>query len=144
MEKGKEIQVMALSLMLLSVIVLIGTAYGVTHLGWSFYWLTLPLLPLGFGGGCMGASNQTQAMMDVPPAHGGTAGGLQQTTQRITTAIGNALITGVLFSTYRGGSSIASWFTGFASAQAVIVVFLACALALAVTFLVRTSHKNAG
>ena len=132
LEHGKAIQVLALSLMLGSVLLLVGGF--VTSLGWSAYWLALPVIPMGVGAGLMGSANQTQSMMDVPPAHGGTAGGLQQMTQRITTAIGNALVTGVMFSTYQGGRTAQGWLVGASVGLGAIAVFLAAALALAVIF----------
>lgn len=134
LEKGKGIQVVALAMMLGSVLLLVAGFWSVIRLNWSIYWLILAIVPMGFGAGCMGAANQTQAMMDVPPAHGGTAGGLQQMTQRITTAIGNALVTGVLFSVYQGGRTTDGWLLGASAGLGVISVFLACALALAVVF----------
>ena len=134
LEHGKAIQVLALSLMLGSVLLLVGGFWAVTSLGWSAYWLALPVIPMGVGAGLMGSANQTQSMMDVPPAHGGTAGGLQQMTQRITTAIGNALVTGVMFSTYQGGRTAQGWLVGASVGLGAIAVFLAAALALAVIF----------
>ena len=143
LEHGKRIQVVALSLMVGSVLLLIGGFWGVTNLGWSVYWLTLPVIPIGLGAGLMGAANQTQSMMDVPAAHGGTAGGLQQMTQRITTAIGNALVTGVMFSTYRGGTTTEGWLLGASAGLGTIALFLAAALALAIVFWKRTPSKPA-
>lgn len=143
LEKGKSIQVLALGLMILAVLATLVTARGVSLSDWHVYWLAVPLIPLGVGAGCMGAANQTQAMLDVPPAHGGTAGGLQQTTQRITTAIGNSLITGVLFSTYRGGTTVAGWSIGLTWSLLVIAGFLVCAWVLAWTFWYRTSPHAA-
>lgn len=141
MDKGKQVQVLGLSLAVGSIVLLVATVYAVTHMGWALWTIAIPLLPLGFGFGCIGAANQTQAMMDVPTAHGGTAGGLQQTTQRITTAIGNALITGVLFSTYRGGATVDDWFTGFSIAMGVITIIVSAALALAIVFMVRKPSR---
>ena len=100
----------------------------------SLYWMMLALIPMGFGAGTMSASNQTQAMRDVPPAHGGTADGLQQMTQRITTAIGNALITGVVFSVYADGSRVSNWLWGATAELGVIAIFIIAALLLAILF----------
>lgn len=133
-EYGKQIQVLGLSLILTSVVMTGFISWGLADRGWSHWWLILGLLPLGLGAGSMGAANQTTAMMDVPAANGGTAGGLQQTTQRIATAIGNALITGVLYSTYRGGTTSADWYLGLAAGLAVIAVCITCALVLAIVF----------
>lgn len=134
LDKGRGIQVFALATMLVSVVLMIAGFWAVIRLNWSIYWLIVAIVPLGFGAGCMGSANQTQAMVDVPAAHGGTAGGLQQMTQRITTAIGNAVITGVLFSVYGTGTSVDGWLLGASAGLVVTAVFLACALALAVVF----------
>lgn len=141
LEYGRGIQVFALTLMLVSVVLMIAGFWAVIYWNWSIYWMIVPIVPMGFGAGCMGAANQTQTMMDVPPAHGGTAGGLQQMTQRITTAIGNAVITGVLFSVYGTGASVDGWLLGASAGLAVIVVFLAGALVLAIVFWKRTPSK---
>lgn len=141
LEHGRGIQVFALTLMLVSVVLMIAGFWAVIYWNWSIYWMIVPIVPMGFGAGCMGAANQTQTMMDVPPAHGGTAGGLQQMTQRITTAIGNAIITGVLFSVYGTGASVDGWLLGASAGLAVIVVFLAGALVLAIVFWKRTPSK---
>ncbi len=140
LEHGKGLQVFALALMVGSLLVLAAGFWATIALGWSVYWLILPLIPMGFGAGTMGSANQTQTMRDVPAAHGGTAGGLQQMTQRITTAIGNALITGVVFSVYAGGASADSWFWGAAAGLGVIALFLTAALVLAVVFWKRSSR----
>ncbi|MDK6690025.1 hypothetical protein QP246_11375, partial [Aerococcus urinae] len=63
----------------------------------------------GFGQGAMGAANQTQAMLDVPVEHGGIAGGITQTAQRITTAIGNAVMTAVFFAVVGNQQTASKW-----------------------------------
>lgn len=143
MERGKAIQAGAIAMMLASVLLIIAGFWCVIRLGWSIYWLILPIIPMGFGAGSLGAANQTQSMMDVPTAHGGTAGGLQQMTQRITTAVGNAPITGVLFSTYGGGTTPEGWLRGASIGLGAIAVFLSCALALAVIFWKRVPPQRA-
>lgn len=142
MERGKAIQAGALAMMLASVLLIIAGFWCVIRLEWSIYWLILPIIPMGLGAGSLGAANQTQSMMDVPTAHGGTAGGLQQMTQRITTAVGNALITGVLFSTYGGGTTPEGWLRGASIGLGTIAVFLSCALALAVIFWKRVPPQR--
>ena len=134
LEHGKGLQVFALAMMLGSLVLLAVGFWLVIAFDLSVYWLMLPIIPMGFGAGTMGSANQTQTMKDVPAAHGGTAGGLQQMTQRITTAIGNAVITGVVFSVYAGGITVDSWLWGATAGLGVIAVFLSAALALAVVF----------
>lgn len=137
LESGKAIQVFALSLMVGAVLVLAAGFWAVATWGWSPYWLVLPVLPIGLGTGLMRPSNQTQAMMEIPAAHGGTASGLQQMTQRIATAIGNAVTTGVLFSTYQGGRTTQGWLLGAGAGLGVIALSLNAALVVAVIFWMR-------
>lgn len=143
LEHGKSMQVIALALMFGSVLLLAAGFWAVVTLGWSVYWLIIPVIPIGLGAGMMGSSNQTQSMMDVPAAHGGTAGGLQQMTQRITTAIGNALITGVVFSVYQGGRDVEGWLWGANAGLGVIALFLGAALVVAIVFWKRKPSKTA-
>lgn len=95
-EHGRGMQVFALAMITTG---LLGSIIAVwmIYLGFSYWWLILPLMIMGTGQGTMGASNQTQAMLDVPASRGGTAGGVIQTGQRMATAIGNALVTAVFF-----------------------------------------------
>ena len=63
----------------------------------SVWWL---MLPLAFTGGAQGAvisPNQTLTLADVPVQYAGSAGGVMQTGQRVGTAIGLALVTGIVF-----------------------------------------------
>lgn len=136
---GKGVQVFALALMVVSLIVLAAGFWASINWGWSVYWLMLPLAPMGFGAGAMGSANQTQTMLEVPAANGGAAGGVQQMTQRMTTAIGNALVTGVVFSVYAGGAHTEGWLWGATAGLGVIGLFLAAALALAVVFWRRSA-----
>ncbi|WIK64064.1 MFS transporter [Gleimia hominis] len=65
--------------------------------GLSIYWVILTLAILGFGQGAVGSANQTLSLDEVPVKHGGAAGGVKQTVERLATAIGNAIITAVFF-----------------------------------------------
>ncbi|MFP7695925.1 MFS transporter [Trueperella sp. LYQ143] len=132
-EHGRGVQVMALTLMLVGILGVTTVVWAIEH-GLSFWWLTIPLTILGFGQGCMGAANQTQSMIDVPPEHGGTAGGVQQTGQRITTAIGNAVITAIFWlgpSLHTGNTG---WYVGFFLAYMMVTLFILLALTLAILF----------
>ena len=141
LEHGKGLQVFALALMVGSLVISVAGFWATITLGWSVYWLMIPLVPMGFGAGAMGSANQTQTMRDVPAAHGGTAGGLQQMTQRITTAIGNAVITGVVFSVYAGGHTAENWLWGASAGLGIIALFLAAALTLAIVFWKRVPQS---
>ncbi|MFC5369867.1 MFS transporter [Arcanobacterium bovis] len=141
-DHGRGIQAFALALILFGVLGMVIVVWSV-HLGASFWWFALPLLFTGFGGGAIGSANQTQAMIDVPANHGGTAGGVIQTAQRMATAIGTALVTAVFFAT-RGTPTTASWYFGIATAYVVIAMILIAALILAFVFWRDGYHDRHG
>lgn len=94
---GRKIVQISLACMLvgtvssLAVVALVGLGKA------SFWWLLPTLAVTGFGQGAFGAANQTLAFDEVPVQHGGTAGGVKQTAERIATAIGNAIMTAIFF-----------------------------------------------
>lgn len=120
---GRRLVVAMLGLMALGT--LLSIAVVVTGAPWWLLGATLSLN--GFGMGAVGSANQTLSLQDVPPEHGGTAGGIKQTVERIGAALGNALVTGVFFGVVAHG-----WEVAFASAFLVIAACLLGALALAV------------
>ncbi|QOR48371.1 MFS transporter [Trueperella pecoris] len=132
--QGRGVQVIALSLMLAGALGAMAMVWGVEH-GLSYWWLTIPVTILGFGQGAMGSANQTQSMLDVPAEHGGTAGGVMQTGQRIATAIGIAMITAAFFvsqRSYAGGAG--GWYFAVYVAYAIISLIILIALLLGVAF----------
>lgn len=135
-EKGRELQTLALAIMFGSLLATIGVAWGILLLHWSAWWLALPLTVFGIGQGIMGSANQTVTMSDVPRAHGGTAGGIQQTAQRIATAIGNAMLTAILFAfVVNQETAVGSqWATGFSVSLGAICAIVLIALTLAIIF----------
>ncbi len=131
---GRGIQVLALACLILG---LLGTIFTtrLNYYGYPFGWFAVPLCVIGIGAGMMGSSNQTQAMMDVPPEDGGTAGGVLQTGQRMATAIGNALVTAVFFTFSRPvPAGHEKWYLGIVMAYAAICVLIFIALIIAVRF----------
>lgn len=132
-EHGRGVQVMALILMLVGVLGSVGVIWGIEH-GISFWWLMIPLTILGFGQGSMGSANQTQSMLDVPAQSGGTAGGIVQTGQRISTAIGNAVITAVFFLGQRLYVGEDGWYIGIMLAYVTVSFFIIVALVTALAF----------
>jgi len=145
LEKGWQLQVLAMSLATVAALIAIAVAWYISE-GGAVWWLSLPLILLGCGLGCMGAANQTTAMLDVPASHGGTAGGVYQTTQRIATAIGNALVTAVFFAVSSGartGTSAGNtqWFHAFGLGMTVIAVVAGCSLVATIVALAK--HRRA-
>ncbi|MFR9728247.1 MFS transporter [Saccharopolyspora sp. MS10] len=87
-----------------------------------------PLLLAGLGSGFVISPNQTVTLAKVDPARGGTAAGVQQTGQRLGTAIGTATASGLFFSSLAGGG----WDAAISAGLLVAVAFVALALVLAV------------
>lgn len=95
-ERGRSIQFWSVLMYLVGLLGIIGMTF-LAEQGMNYWWYVIPTLLMGIGSGAMGAANQTQAMLDVPASSGGTAGGVLQTGQRMSTAIGIALVTAVFF-----------------------------------------------
>ena len=109
------------------------------------YWLVLPLLIAGLGGGLVISPNQTLSLSQVPGQRAGSAGGALQTAQRIGSAAGIA-ITGSVF--YGALSSDHGDFAkAFRSSLISIGCFCAAALALALADVVtgrRAAQRPSG
>ncbi len=65
--------------------------------------LVIPLAITGLGMGAVTSNNQVLAFADVDADQGSTAGGMLQTTQRASIAIGNAIGTAVYFAVALAG-----------------------------------------
>lgn len=113
---GRRLIVLMLLLMALGTLLSIGVALLVP-LGVPWWLMAATLALNGFGMGVVGSANQTLSMQDVPAEHGGTAGGIKQTVERIGAALGNAMVVGVLFALVTHG-----WTIAFAGAYLVIMV----------------------
>ncbi|HET6633868.1 MAG TPA: MFS transporter [Streptomyces sp.] len=98
-----------------------------------------PLLLAGVGGGCVIAPNQTLTLAAVPPAQGGSAGGVLQTGQRIGSAVGIATVGSVFFS--RLAVAHGDEATAFQYALAVSVAFVGLALLVGLADL-GTRHRK--
>ena len=131
---GAGIQVMGMGVILLGALGIILVVFGIDHGDISYWWLAVPTTVMGFGSGALGAANNTLAMLDMPPQNAGTAGGVYQTAQRITTAIGNAMITAVFFGTIKGSSELGDWDAGLTLGMVVVSVMLLIGLALAFAY----------
>ena len=131
--RGRIMVAAAMGSIVVGVLACIGTASLIERFGISFWWLMLPLSLIGIGQGSMGSANQTLSMADIPAAAGGTAGGIKQTGERIATAVGNAMLTAIMFSLLvRHG-----WTVGYQAAYAAIVVIAIVALTLALRDLMQ-------
>ncbi|MEU5853509.1 MFS transporter [Saccharopolyspora shandongensis] len=103
----------------------------------------LPLLVAGTGSGLVISPNQTVTLSEIDAAHGGTAAGVQQTGQRIGSAVGTAAASGLFF-----GTLMTSGFDAAISDGLIVSVgFVTAALvvALAEVFLARrTGDPSSG
>lgn len=95
-----------------------------------------PLFVMGLGAGALITPNQALTLMDVDPVVGGTAGGVLQTAQRVGLAIGQAVIGAAFFSAVVG-TGPAAYSRALATAVLVALGFVAAALVVAVTEVVR-------
>ncbi|WP_238546997.1 hypothetical protein [Saccharopolyspora erythraea] len=89
----------------------------------------LPLLVAGVGSGMVISPNQTVTLSEVDSAQGGTAAGVQQTAQRIGTALGTATASGLFFGALEAGG----YDEAISSGLVVSVCFVAAALVLGIT-----------
>jgi MFS family permease len=133
--QGRRLIVGGLVLVIVGVLVALLMSLTIAASIPGHFWLALPMTLVGFGAGIVTACNQTLAMQEVPVAHGGTAGGVKATAERIGTAIGNAMITGVLFGVV---SATGDWSVGFAAANGVVVLAMLVSLSFALVDLRRT------
>lgn len=90
-------------------------------------WLSVPLILCGIGVGAVNSANQTLSQQDIPHEVGGTAGAVKQVAERIGTAIGNAMITAVLFSV-----ATTDWTLAVTAAFGVIAAILLLAMIFAI------------
>src|SRR5699024_9657357 len=118
---GRKMLVVAIVVMLSGTLLSILVAWLIGAYGISFWWLAPTLMLNGLGMGVVGSANQTLSVQDIPRHHGGTAGGIKQTVERITTALGNAVITGIFFAVV----ATTSWSIGVVAAFSAIAVCLA-------------------
>ncbi|EEH63271.1 transporter, major facilitator family protein [Gleimia coleocanis DSM 15436] len=128
LNKGRKIVVLSLCVIVFGALLSLLVFAGIIYFKLSVWWLLLTLGIIGFGQGVFGSTNQTLAMDEVPAATGGTAGGLKQTTERIGTSIGSALMTGLYFTVsavWAAGPAIMLVF-----AMAAVVVSLAALVAV--------------
>lgn len=125
---GRRLVIWGLSAMIAGTLISVGVAALTATAGVSFWWLALPLCLNGFGMGVIGSANQTLSLEDVPVTYGGTAGGAKQTVERVGTAVGNALITGVFFAVH----AVSDWTWAFGVGFLVIALILMVAFGLAV------------
>lgn len=93
--------------------------------GHSILWITAAFTVQGFTGGFVNSPNQAFTLQDVPVSQGGTASGIMQTGQRVATAVGVAMVTGLFFQQVPFGYAKA-----VTAAYLLIIAFMSIALVL--------------
>lgn len=131
--RGRGLQVFAVCMMLLGVLIA-GCCALLVPKGYSPWFMSIGFAVQGIGQGMMSSVNQTQAMLDVPPALGGVAGGVTQTVQRIATAIGNTITTGVLFAIVGTQSSVEAWSKALFASYLIIAIIMGLCVCVAVAY----------
>ena len=108
------------------------------HLGPDAGLITaVPLLLAGIGSGLVISPNQTVTLSEVDTAHGGTAAGVQQTAQRIGTALGTAAASGLFFSALQVGG----YDEAISAGLVVSVCFVAAALVAGLAEVVLAARR---
>ncbi|MDI2125676.1 MFS transporter [Yinghuangia seranimata] len=101
--------------------------------------LVAPLAVAGLGSGLVIAPNQALTLASVPPARGGSAGGVLQTGQRIGSAFGIAAVGSTFFSRLAANGG-RDWAGPLRTGLGVSIGFVAVALAVAAADIVHERH----
>jgi MFS family permease len=133
MRIGRQIVVGSLVLIMTGIATVIVVIHLINTAGISVWWVALPFAVTGLGAGAFGSANQTLTMLDVPISEGGAAGGVKSTAERIGTAVGNTIITAVLFAAV----DATGWITGTTTAFAAVIALVTIPLAIAIRDLHR-------
>lgn len=122
---------------LLTVIGLAGVALGFAASGLVLlqapadsagWWVALPLLVAGLGGGFVISPNTTMTLSAVPVHASGVASGTLQTGQRVGGAIGTALLPGLFYLVLAGDNAPYAVAVALAGATAVVLAALVVAV----------------
>ena len=95
----------------------------------------LPLFVSGLGSGLVITPNQALTLQDVPVDQGGTAGGMQQTSQRIGSSVGIALVATVFFAVLAASGQ--QYGTALAAGLLVVLLCVLAAFALGLADVLR-------
>ncbi|MCE7001750.1 MFS transporter [Kibdelosporangium philippinense] len=126
---GRRITVVALSVVSVGLVscAIVALVSPPGQVGW---WLTIPLLISGIGGGAVISPNVTLTLENVPTSMAGAAGGALQTGQRIGTAIGAALLVAMYHAGTNAGNGRVDVGAAFALGTAALATLAALGLAL--------------
>jgi len=103
-----------------------------------FWALAFPLTFMGLSQGMTISPNQTLTLNSVDPRYGGVAGGILQLGQRTGSAVGTAMIPGIIFSLTVGGTA---WLEAFTIALVIIMALTLAAMGVSIAD--RAREKSA-
>ena len=104
----------------------------------SIWWLLASLSFIGMAQGFIISPNQALTLMEVPVENSGSAGGLMQTSQRVGTAVGIAVITAVFY----GANHLVGYAVAMSLSFTAIILLVLATLWIAVIDW-RRSHATA-
>lgn len=107
--------------------------------GLNIWWMMLALSFIGLAQGFIISPNQTLTLMEVPLENSGSAGGLMQTSQRIGTAVGIAVITAIFY----GVNHISGWTNAMSLSFAAIALLVLITMCVAIGDLRRGQRDEA-
>ncbi|MGP4994332.1 MFS transporter [Glutamicibacter ardleyensis] len=105
--------------------------------GLNIWWMMLALSFIGLAQGFIISPNQTLTLMEVPLENSGSAGGLMQTSQRIGTAVGIAVITAIFY----GVNHLSGWTNAMSLSFAAIALLVLITMCVAIGDL-RRGHRD--
>ena len=125
---GAQILIAGLGSAVLGLVLTIVVVRLVADQGISVWWMAATLAFIGIAQGMVITPNQTLTLSEVPLSYSGSAGGVLQTGQRLGTAAGLAVITGVAFSVLVDTDWTTAFIVGFAMTTAMVLVTMVVAL----------------
>jgi MFS family permease len=131
---GRRVSVVGLSVFGTGIVTLAALAAAYSNEPSVGLLLPLPLVIAGLGGGGVSNPNQALTLVDVDVAHGSTAGGILQTSQRVGSALGVASVTAVFYAltAHMSGDRAVAYGRAYALGIGCAALFVAGALAIAV------------
>ncbi|XBH21127.1 MFS transporter [Jonesiaceae bacterium BS-20] len=128
MVKGRKIIIAGIISALIGLVTSVVVVQLVAATDLSYWWLAVTLSFIGMAQGLVITPNQTLTLADVPLEYSGSAGGILQTGQRIGTAMGLAIITGIAFSVLDKSDWTGAISVGFGAISVIVVITLIVAL----------------
>ncbi len=129
LQLGRRLVIIGFSITILSLVAFVVLAGVVESGAVSYLVFMLPAAFIGIAQGMTISPNQTLTLRAVDPEYGGVAGSIISLGQRMGTAVGTAIVPGVLFGIVE---SQGDWLLAFRAALGIIAALAAGALAFSV------------